>query len=101
MTYLIPEQVHELNERHGWFEFGDAQSDVSKAFAQDAIAMHEAMRGAAPEMLAALKVLVQAVDCLDPQFGYPIGWDALMQAMIVAEKAIDRATTATKENTHE
>lgn len=53
-TYLTPEQVHQLNEKHGWFQFGDAQSDVSKAFAQNAIAMHERMRAAAPQLLAAL-----------------------------------------------
>lgn len=52
--FLSDAQVYELNERHGWFQYGDAQSDVSRAFAQDAIAMHERVRAAAPEMLAAL-----------------------------------------------
>lgn len=52
--WLTAEQVYQLNEKHGWFQYGDAQSDVSQAFAQDAIEMHERMRAAAPEMLAAL-----------------------------------------------
>jgi hypothetical protein len=55
--YLTPEQVHQLNEKHGWFQFGDAQSDVSKAFAQDAIDMHERVRAAAPDLLEALREL--------------------------------------------
>ena len=53
MSYLTNDQVLALNEKHGWFKFRDAQSDVSRAFAQDAIAMHERIRGAAPELLAA------------------------------------------------
>lgn len=57
--YLSNEQVQQLNEKHGWFEFRDAQSEVSRAFAQDAIAMHEAMRAAAPDLLAALKEAVR------------------------------------------
>ena len=52
--YLTPDQVHQLNEKHGWFQYGDANSDVSRAFAQDAIAMHERIQGAAQDLLAAL-----------------------------------------------
>lgn len=52
--YLTPEQVYQLNEKHGWFQYQDAQGDVSRAFAQDAIAMHERVRAAAPDLLAAL-----------------------------------------------
>lgn len=55
IAHLTPEQVHSLNEKHGWFAYRDAQSDVSKAFAQDAITMHERIRAAAQDMLAALK----------------------------------------------
>jgi len=58
-NYLTDAQVQDLNEKHGWFEYGDAQSDVSKAFAQDAIAMHERIRAAAPELLDALKIAEQ------------------------------------------
>lgn len=54
-NYLTKEQVFELNEKHGWFQYGDAQSDVSNAFAQEAIEMHERMRAAAPDLLAALQ----------------------------------------------
>ena len=60
--YLTPEQVLQLNEKHGWFQYADAQGDVSKAFAQDAIEMHERMRAAAPELLAALQSLYNSVD---------------------------------------
>lgn len=60
--WLTGEQVHQLNEKHGWFQFGDAQSDVSRAFAQDAIAMHERMRAAAPEMLAALIWALEVIE---------------------------------------
>jgi len=51
--HLTDDQVFELNEKHGWFSYGDSQSDVSKAFAQDAIEMHKRMQDAAPELLAA------------------------------------------------
>lgn len=49
-AYLTKEQVCLLNEKHGYFQYRDAQGDVSRAFAQDAIAMHERMRAAAPTM---------------------------------------------------
>ena len=51
-NYLSEEQVYKLNEKHGWFQYGDAQSDVSKAFANDAIEAYERMRSAAPYLLA-------------------------------------------------
>ena len=54
--FISPDQVYELNEKHGWFEFGDAQSDVSNAFANEAIARYERIRSAAPDMLAALEI---------------------------------------------
>lgn len=36
-NYLSNESVGELNEVHGWFQFSDAQSDVSRAFANNAV----------------------------------------------------------------
>lgn len=60
--YLTPEQVNQLNEKHGWFQFGDAQSDVSRAFAHDAIEMYERMRAAAPDMLAALVWALEVIE---------------------------------------
>lgn len=35
--YLSKGAVASLNERHGWFQFSDAQSDVSNAFANNAV----------------------------------------------------------------
>lgn len=57
--YLSNEQVLELNEKHGWFQYRDAQSDVSRAFAQDAIEMHERMRAAAPELLQVAEMVLE------------------------------------------
>lgn len=51
--FLTNEQVQALNEKHGWFKHGDAQSDVSRAFANDAVAAYERARSAAPELLEA------------------------------------------------
>jgi len=64
--YLTNDQVHTLNEKHGWFAHADGQSDVSRQFAQDAIALHERIRTAAPAMLAMLKDLI---DLEGPQPG--------------------------------
>lgn len=55
-VYLTAEQVFTLNAKHGWFEHGDAQGDVSKEFAQDVIEMHEQIRAAAPELLEAAEM---------------------------------------------
>lgn len=61
-THLTPDQVYSLNEKHGWFQSGDAQSDVSKAFAQEAIDKYLAMQEAAPEMLEILKAMLDTDD---------------------------------------
>ena len=53
--YLTKDQVFSLNEKHGWFEFGDAQGDVSNAFANEAIEAYERVRAAAPELLEFVK----------------------------------------------
>jgi hypothetical protein len=69
--HLTVEQVQKLNEKHGWFEFGDAQSDVSKTFAQDAISMHENMRSAAKDLYEAAKLVLawyEAEDSQEPDF---------------------------------
>ncbi|MGR8759473.1 hypothetical protein PVB08_22410 [Bacillus thuringiensis] len=67
-VFISPDQVHELNEKHGWFRFGDAQSDVSNAFANEAIARYERIRSAAPELLEALETVVAEWDALYPSF---------------------------------
>ena len=54
--YQLPiEFMNLMMDRHGLFQFSDAQGDVSKAFASDVIEEWERIRSAAPEMLAALK----------------------------------------------
>lgn len=60
--FLSNEQVQTLNEKYGWFKHGDAQSDVSRAFANDAVAAYERVRSAAPELLEAL---IRAQDFID------------------------------------
>lgn len=35
--YIGNESVSDLNELHGWFQYSDAQSDTSRAFANNAI----------------------------------------------------------------
>lgn len=77
--WLSDEQVQQLNERHGWFKHGDAQSNVSRAFANDAVEAHERIRAAAPELLEAL---VRLVDSANPELP---GWSE-------AVDAIDKAT---------
>ena len=56
--WLTRDQVHALNEKHGWFKYGDAVGDVSRQFAQDAIDMHERIRRAAPDLLEAVQRLI-------------------------------------------
>lgn len=59
--FISKSQVAEMNQVHGWFQYGDAQSDVSNAFANEAIERYERIRSAAPEMLAALRGAVCAL----------------------------------------
>ena len=61
-VFISEEQVQQLNEKHGWFEFRDAQSDVSNAFANEAIERYERIRAAAPELLEALKDAYPYID---------------------------------------
>lgn len=97
-SYLTDEQVFSLNQKHGWFEFGDAQSDVSRAFANDAIAMYERVRAAAPDLLEALKELLatyaepnQAICCDGRECGC-MGASVYQQAEHYARAAIAKAT---------
>lgn len=78
-TYLTKDQVFELNEKHGWFQYGDAQSDVSRAFAQDAIEMYERIRAAAPELLEALEI---ALNNFGDDMDEEDGWTEMARAAI-------------------
>ena len=88
-THLTKDQVFNLNEKHGWFQSGDAQGDVSMAFAQDAIETYERTRRAGPELLSALQTLVQQVE--SGYFDY-IATDHPDSAVITARAAIAKAT---------
>lgn len=83
--YLTPEQVYTLNEKHGWFQYGDAQSDVSKAFAQDAIAMHERIRLLAPDMLRELQAAYDVI-CAEVADGECTAIAESMRALIAKAK---------------
>lgn len=56
--HLLPSQVDLLNEKHGYFKYGDAQGAVSRAFAHDAVSAYKRMCDAAPDLLEALCVFV-------------------------------------------
>lgn len=89
-NYLTEEQFFSLNEKHGWFTYGDAQSDVSKMFAQDAIAMHERIRTAAPDLLAAL--LLARQDIIDLSVDCNV---SSAKSLAIIDAAIDKATGET------
>ena len=90
-AFLSKEQVQQLNEKHGWFEFRDAQSDVSNAFANEAIERYERIRSAAPELLEALQALENYV-CNNITNDYPTGIDIDSPAFRKASAAIAKAT---------
>jgi hypothetical protein len=73
------------------FHYGEAQSDVSKAFAQDAIEMHERMRAAAPDLLAALQEAQKAMEYIGKQDAYVV-YDAARAAKLSVAAAIAKAT---------
>lgn len=87
--YLTDEQVFRLNEEHGWFAYGDAQGDVSRAFANDAISMYERVREAAPDLLEALQALI------DMDVAYQRG-PKVEDAVERARAAIAKATGGAK-----
>ena len=60
--WLSDDQVFELNEKFGWMQKADAQSDQSRAFIQAAIDKHERIRKAAPELLSVVSLLLRVAD---------------------------------------
>lgn len=86
--HLSKEQLTALNEKHGWFEYGDAQSNVSMAFALDAIASYEHVRNAAPATLMALETLVEYCNRLDDFCDDPVA----QKLLGLAELAIMNST---------
>ena len=59
-NFLTKDQVYELNEKYGYFEFGDAQADKSNEFAKDVVIKYKAMQEAAPELYEALVMVLNA-----------------------------------------
>lgn len=103
--FLSNEQVQVLNEKHGWFKYGDAQSDVSRAFANDAVAAYERVRAAAPELLEALTKLTSFVvtdvvescngnKCREPWCAGCFGEEVAEQTVREAREALDAARAA-------
>ena len=80
-NFLTNAQVHLLNEKHGWFQYRDAQSDVSRAFAQDAIAMHERIRAAAPELLSMAEATLSLIEDMADLIRYTDRVEALETAL--------------------
>lgn len=78
-NYLTDEQVGRLNDKHGYFEYRDSQGDVSRAFAQEAIELHERIRAGGPALLNALIALWRASEG---------GSDAEIQARLKARLLI-------------
>lgn len=102
---LHNDQVQTLNEKHGWFEYRDAQSDVSRAFATDAIAEYERVRNEATAVCVETgltpRQLVERVEELEEalqqmvEFFQPYAWgssdnrnDALDNANAVLSKPL-------------
>lgn len=50
--HLNKEQVYKLNVRHGYFQYGDAQGNVSCEFANDAVAAYMQMCAEASQVAA-------------------------------------------------
>ena len=68
--FISKSQVAEMNEVHGWFQYADAQSDVSNTFANEAIQRYEKIRDAAPLLLEALiELLGNIEDLMDESEG--------------------------------
>lgn len=90
-SYLTSAQVLSLNEKHGCFQYGDAQSDVSRAFAQDAIAMHERIRAAAPDLLEALEHCIDWLNAAGIDEDLPVQRQAAAAIAKATGKKVGRA----------
>lgn len=103
-------QVFALNAKHGWFEYGDAQSDVSRAFAADAIAEYERVRdeatgicvqtGLTPSQLVErvkeLEVALRKISAIEDQM-YGPDWEEIEEARGIADAALSKARPNTAE----
>lgn len=73
--YLLPEIVMEdLMAKHGCFQAGDSQGDVSKAFASDVIEARERLADAALDLLVALDDVMVWIKNWSPIFTEENEW---------------------------
>lgn len=84
-VFISRDVVADMNEKHGWFQFRDAQSDVSNAFANEAIERYESIREAAPELLEACKRLIGSLGVMVTD---PDSCDDIIYASAAINKAL-------------
>ena len=77
--WINKEDACQVAEPYGAFQNADAQGDVRHQFANDIIEMHERIRNAAPDLLAALKVIVE-VGGIGPDDMFDDARDAIARA---------------------
>ncbi len=65
MKALTDDQINDLNLKHGWFEFGDAQSAKTKAFVRDVEALcAEKAEAELAELREKCSLLFDSITCL-------------------------------------
>jgi hypothetical protein len=62
MSNISSDQVSQMNQIYGYFKYADAQGQVSRAFANEAIDRYERIRSAAPELLEVLQALIKHLE---------------------------------------
>ena len=84
MKALTDEQINNLNLKHGWFEFGDAQSAKTKAFVRDVEAL------CAEKAEAELDKLTKGIMNVYDELGFEMdqdGYDSIDALSMVEEIA--------------
>lgn len=87
--FLTKNQIENLNDKHGYFAFGDSQGDVSASYADDAISTYKAMQDAAPTLYRALLMMVVAAENVSGE--HVEGLMDLDNSLAFAYKAIELA----------
>ena len=86
MDALTEFQMNKLNDEHGWFTYGDAQGDVSRKFANEAVARYLQMAAAGAQMLDALNKVLTEWDDSETHEISKVTIDAVCAAINAAEK---------------